>query len=56
MPFTYSITNGIGAGLLLYTLIQLFVGKGRSVHPALYIVSAAFLIYFLDAWLRPLLT
>ncbi|MDQ3855792.1 MAG: NCS2 family permease, partial [Chloroflexota bacterium] len=55
MPFTYSITNGIGAGLVLYTLIQVFVGKARNVHPALYVVTLAFLLYFLDAWLEPLL-
>ena len=56
MPFTYSITNGIGAGLVLYTLIQIFVGKARGVHPALWVVSAAFLLYFLDAFLRPYIT
>ena len=28
MPFTYSITNGVGAGFLSYTLIQLFRGTG----------------------------
>jgi AGZA family xanthine/uracil permease-like MFS transporter len=54
MPFAYSITNGIGAGLLLYTLIQVFVGKANRIHPALWIVAAAFLLYFLDAFLRPL--
>ncbi len=53
MPFTYSITNGIGAGIVLYTLIQIFVGKARRVHPALYVVAAAFLLYFLQAALKP---
>ena len=53
MPFTYSITNGIGAGIVLYTLIQVFVGKARRVHPALYVVTAAFLVYFLQAFLDP---
>jgi AGZA family xanthine/uracil permease-like MFS transporter len=47
MPLTYNITNGIGAGFLLYTLIRLVKGEARQVHPALYIVSAAFLVYFL---------
>lgn len=51
MPFTYSITNGIGAGIVLYTLIQIFVGKARRVHPALYVVAGAFVIYFLQAYL-----
>ncbi len=56
MPFTYSITNGIGAGVVLYTLIQLFVGKGRRVHPMLYVVSAAFVLYFLEDFLQPYIT
>jgi len=47
MPLTYNITNGIGAGFILYTLIRLARGEWRQVHPALYVVSAAFLLYFL---------
>jgi adenine/guanine/hypoxanthine permease len=47
MPLTYNITNGIGAGFLLYTLIRLVKGEAREIHPALYVVSAAFLLYFL---------
>ena len=47
MPLTYNISNGIGAGFVSYVLIKLARGKGREVHPALYAVAAAFLIYFL---------
>jgi AGZA family xanthine/uracil permease-like MFS transporter len=47
MPFTYSITDGIGAGFITWTLIKVFRGKFREVHPVLYVVSAAFVIYFL---------
>jgi AGZA family xanthine/uracil permease-like MFS transporter len=47
MPLTYNITNGIGAGFILYTLIRLVKGEWRDIHPALYIVTAAFLLYFL---------
>ena len=47
MPLTYNITNGIGAGFLLYTLIRLVKGEAKAIHPALYVVSAAFLLYFL---------
>jgi adenine/guanine/hypoxanthine permease len=46
MPFTYSITNGVGAGFLSYTLIQLFRGKAREVHPLMYVVAAVFAWYF----------
>ena len=47
MPLTFSITNGIGAGFVSYALVKLASGKGREVHPAIYIVALAFLIYFL---------
>ena len=47
MPLTYNITNGIGAGVILYTLIRLVKGEWRQVHPSLYVVTVAFLLYFL---------
>jgi AGZA family xanthine/uracil permease-like MFS transporter len=46
MPFSYSITNGIGAGFVSYVVIKLARGRGRDVHPLLYVVAAAFLLYF----------
>jgi AGZA family xanthine/uracil permease-like MFS transporter len=46
MPFTYSITAGIGAGFVVYTLIKIVVGKASSIHPLLWVVSALFVIYF----------
>ncbi|HZS35040.1 MAG TPA: NCS2 family permease [Methylomirabilota bacterium] len=47
MPFTYSITNGIGAGFVSYVFIKLARGRARDVHPLLYAVAAAFVLYFL---------
>ncbi len=41
MPLTWSITNGIGAGLILYTLLN-----PRQAGAALWIVSAVFALYF----------
>ena len=46
MPFTYSITAGIGAGFISYTVIKLSKGKARSVHPLMYLVAGLFVIYF----------
>jgi len=46
MPFTYSITVGIGAGFLAYVFIKLVKGKARDVHPLLYVVAALFVVYF----------
>ncbi len=46
MPFTYSITNGVGAGFLAFTVIKMLQGKFRDVHPLMYVVSAVFAWYF----------
>jgi len=40
MPFTYSITNGVGAGFLFYTVVQVLRGRWRDVRLLMYIVSA----------------
>jgi adenine/guanine/hypoxanthine permease len=55
MPFTYSITVGIGAGFLFYVLIKLVRGKAGEVHPLLWVVSALFLVYFFIDPLRDVL-
>ncbi len=46
MPFTYSITNGIGAGFVSYALLKLLSGRAREVRPLLWVATAAFLVYF----------
>lgn len=47
IPFTYSISHGIGYGFILYTAIKLLSGKVREVHPLMGLASAAFGAYFL---------
>ena len=46
MPFTYSITNGIGAGVITYVLLRLAVGRRRDVHPLMWVIAVMFVIYF----------
>lgn len=46
MPFTYSITNGIGAGFLAYVVIKTVLGKAKDVHWLLWGTSALFVVYF----------
>jgi AGZA family xanthine/uracil permease-like MFS transporter len=46
MPFTYSITNGIGAGFVSYVVIKASLGKAREVHWLLWGAAALFLVYF----------
>ena len=48
MPFTFSITNGVGAGFLSYTVIQVLRGRATQVHWLMYLVSAVFLWYFVE--------
>ena len=46
MPFTYSITNGIGAGFVMWVVIQVVLGKARQINWLMWVVSIAFLVYF----------
>jgi adenine/guanine/hypoxanthine permease len=52
MPFTYSITDGIGAGFVSYCVIKLLRGKGAEVHGMMYGTAVAFVIYFAMPALR----
>lgn len=47
MPFTYSITNGIGMGFITFVVLRLAAGRGREVPAAMYVVSAVFVFYYL---------
>ena len=47
MPFTYSITNGIGFGFIAYVLIRVAQGQWRRVHPLMYAAAVAFALFFL---------
>ncbi|HEY3438347.1 MAG TPA: NCS2 family permease [Actinotalea sp.] len=46
MPFTYSITAGMGAGFIAYVVIKVAVGKAREVHPLLWGAAVLFVLYF----------
>ena len=56
MPFSYSITNGIGAGFVTYAALKLLRGKGREVHPLLYLTAVLFVLYFVSGPLSALLS
>lgn len=44
MPLTYSLVTGISFGLISYTLIKLFTGKGHEVKPVTYVIDGIFLM------------
>src|SRR4051794_36968843 len=55
MPFTYSISNGIGAGIISYVILKVATGRAKEVHPILYGVAVLFVLYFfrgpLESWI-----
>ncbi|MGO1839990.1 MAG: NCS2 family permease [Microbacterium gubbeenense] len=55
MPFTYSISDGIGAGFIAFVIVKLARGKVREIHWLMWLVSLLFVVYFLvdpiQAWL-----
>ena len=46
MPFTYNITVGIGAGFISYVILKLVRGKLGQIHPLMWVIAVAFVIYF----------
>ena len=51
MPLTYDITVGIGAGFIAWVLIKVVRGKIGEVHPLMWVVTVAFLVFFLYPWI-----
>jgi adenine/guanine/hypoxanthine permease len=49
MPFTYNISVGIGVGFVTHVIIRAIQGRGKEVHPLLWLVSGLFVIYFLQS-------
>jgi AGZA family xanthine/uracil permease-like MFS transporter len=52
MPLTYDISVGIGAGFISWVLIKVARGKMAEVHWLMWIVAAAFLVFFAQDWLQ----
>ena len=46
MPFTYSITNGIGAGVITFVVLRVAVGRRREIHPLMWVIAIVFVVYF----------
>ncbi|NMR20521.1 NCS2 family permease [Cellulomonas fimi] len=55
MPFTYSITVGIGAGFIAYAIIKIARGKAHELHPLMWVSAILFVIYFALGPIRELL-
>jgi adenine/guanine/hypoxanthine permease len=46
IPFTYSISHGIGYGFIAFVAIRVLSGKWREVKPLMYAAAATFAAYF----------
>jgi AGZA family xanthine/uracil permease-like MFS transporter len=46
MPFSFSITDGIAAGFIVYVLVRVFQGAWSMVHPLMWAAAIAFAVYF----------
>ncbi|WP_370949717.1 NCS2 family permease [Amycolatopsis sp. cg5] len=56
IPFTYSITNGVGAGLIAFVLIKTCKGRWREAGWLLTVLAAIFALYFGVDGLKALIT
>jgi AGZA family xanthine/uracil permease-like MFS transporter len=54
MPLTYDITVGIGAGFISWVVIKAVRGKWAAIEPLMWLVSVAFVIYFLGDYIQRL--
>jgi AGZA family xanthine/uracil permease-like MFS transporter len=51
MPLTFSITVGIGAAFVAHVVIKVVRGKITDIHPLLWAVAIAFIVYFGQNWI-----
>ncbi|WP_329531644.1 NCS2 family permease [Streptomyces sp. NBC_01450] len=55
MPFTYSITAGVAAGVLSYVAIKIAQGKAREIGAFMWSLTAIFLVFFnlnpIESWM-----
>ena len=47
MPFTYSIANGVAAGIIFYTLLKVVTGKAKNVHWMMYLLFVLVIVRYL---------
>ena len=52
MPLTYDITVGIGAGFVSWVFIKVIKGKFSEIHPLMWVVAIAFLVFFGQSWIQ----
>ncbi len=51
VPLTFSISAGIGLGVLSYVTVMVAIGRARQVHPLMWALVPLFLAFFSSDWL-----
>jgi AGZA family xanthine/uracil permease-like MFS transporter len=55
MPFTYTITTGVAAGVIAWTVIKVAQGRARELGAFMWALTVVFLVYFalhpIESWL-----
>jgi adenine/guanine/hypoxanthine permease len=51
VPLTFSISAGIGFGVIGFVLVMAVTGRAREVHPVMWVLVPLFLAFFADDWL-----
>lgn len=46
IPLTFSISDGVGLGLICYTVLKVASGKWKNLHPFIWVLTVVFLVYF----------
>ena len=47
MPLTYSISEGIAAGVISYVVINLISGKAKKITPLMYVLAVLFILKYI---------
>jgi AGZA family xanthine/uracil permease-like MFS transporter len=47
MPFTYSIANGVAAGIIFYTILKVLTGNYKKIHWMMYVLFFLVVIRYL---------
>lgn len=55
MPLTYDITVGMGAGFITWVVIKIVRGKMDQIHWLMWVVTAAFVVFFAQDWINLLI-
>jgi AGZA family xanthine/uracil permease-like MFS transporter len=51
IPLTFSISAGIGFGILGYIVVMAVKGRRREIHPLMWALVPLFLAFYADDWL-----